>query len=66
MPDRIAMWVAEHRHVAMGSLLVAVAVAFSTWVTMASLPFGDQRITVIDLFGGGAYLLAASLLRWVC
>lgn len=53
------MWVAEHRHVAMGSLIVAVAVAFSIWVTMASLPFGDQRTTVVQLFGGGAYLLAA-------
>ena len=53
------MWVAEHRQVAMGSLIVAVAVAFSIWVTMASLPLGNQRTTVIQLFGGGAYLLAA-------
>ena len=59
LPDRISMWVAEHRHVAVGSLVVAVAVAFSVWVTMASLPFGDQRTSVIELFGGGAYLLAA-------
>ena len=42
----------------MGGLLVAVAAAFSVWVTMASLPFEDQRTTVVQLIGGGAYLLA--------
>ena len=59
LPDRISLWLAEYSHVIMGGLLVAVAAAFSVWVTMASLPFGDQRTTVVQLIGGGAYLLAA-------
>ena len=59
LPDRISLWLAENSHGVMGGLLVAVAAAFSVWVTMASLPFGDQRTTVVQLIGGGAYLLAA-------
>ena len=42
-----------------GALIAGAASVFSVWVTMASLPFGAQRESVVHWFGGGAYLLAA-------
>ena len=59
LPDRISLWISEHRRLILGALLVAAAAAFSAWVTMASLPFADQREVVVHWLGGGAYLLAA-------
>ncbi len=59
LPDRISLWISEHRRLVGGGLIVAVATVFAAWVTMASLPFGDQREVVVHWFGGGAYLLAA-------
>ena len=61
MPDRISLWISEHRRLVGGALIVGVATAFAAWVSMASLPFGDQREVVVHWFGGGAYLLAAVL-----
>ena len=59
LPDRISLWISEHRRLILGALLVAVAAAFSVWITIASLPFAAQRETVVHWLGGGAYLLAA-------
>lgn len=59
LPDRITLWISEHGGLVVGSLIVTVATVFAVWVTMASLPFGDQREVVVHWFGGGAYLLAA-------
>ncbi len=59
LPDRVSLWLAEHRRFSVGCLIVALAAAFAAWVTISSLPLGDQRAEVIRLFGGGAYLLAA-------
>ena len=59
LPDRITLWISEHGGLVAGSLIVTVATVFAVWVTMASLPFGDQREVVVHWFGGGAYLLAA-------
>ena len=61
LPDRISLWISEHRRLVGGALIVGVATAFAAWVSMASLPFGDQREVVVHWFGGGAYLLAAVL-----
>ena len=59
LPDRISLWISDHRRLVVGALIVAVATVFAVWVTMASLPFGDQRELVVHWLGGGAYLLAA-------
>ena len=59
LPDRISLWLAEHRRLTAGALLVAFATVFSVWVTLQSLPLDDQRATVIEWVGGGAYLIAA-------
>ena len=59
LPDRITLWISEHRRLIAGALLVGAATVFSAWVTMASLPFTDQREVVVHWLGGGAYLLAA-------
>jgi S-DNA-T family DNA segregation ATPase FtsK/SpoIIIE len=59
LPDRISLWISEHRLMVVGALLVAAATVFATWVTLASLPLADQREVVVHWLGGGAYLLAA-------
>ena len=59
LPDRITLWISEHRRLIVGALLVGAAAVFSAWVTMASLPFADQREVVVHWLGGGGYLVAA-------
>lgn len=59
LPDRLSLWLSDHRRLVGGALMVAAAAAFAVWITIASLPFGDQREVVVHWFGGGAYLLAA-------
>ena len=59
LPDRISLWLAEHRRLTAGLLAFALAAAFAVWVTLASLPLETQRATVIEWVGGGAYLIAA-------
>ena len=59
LPDRISLWISQHRRLILGALLVLAAAVFSGWVTLASLPFADQREVVVHWLGGGAYLLAA-------
>ena len=59
LPDRISLWIAEHQRLILGVSLVAAAAVFSAWITMASMPFADQREVVVHWLGGGAYLIAA-------
>ncbi len=58
LPDRISLWLATHRRKVLGALLIGFAVLAATWVTVASLPLQDQRESVVQWLGGGAYLLA--------
>ena len=59
LPDRISLWISEHRRLVGGALIVAAAAVFAVWVTLASLPLAEQREAVVHWLGGGAYLLAA-------
>ena len=58
LPDRVSLWLASNKRLALGALIVAAATAFAVWVTMPSLPFDEQREVVVHWLGGGAYLLA--------
>ena len=59
LPDRISLWIAGQRRLVAGALITAAAVIFAAWLTIAALPFAEQREVVIHWLGGGAYLLAA-------
>lgn len=58
LPERISLWLAANRRLVAGSVLAAFAAVFAVWVTMPSLPLDGQRETIIQWFGGGAYLVA--------
>ena len=60
LPDRISLWLAEHRRLACGTLIVVAAAAFGVWITLASQFLVDQRASVWEWLGGGVY--AAALL----
>ena len=59
LPDRIAVWIAEHRRLAVGGIVAGLAALFAIWVSLASLPLAGEREVVVHWLGGGAYLLAA-------
>ena len=62
LPDRISLWVAEHRLLSAGLALSALSLLLAVWTSVSAMPLGDARATVLAWTGGGAFAVLLALL----
>lgn len=58
LPDRISLWIADHRRQLLGGAIIAAAVIIAGWASIAGAPLPDQRRALVAALGGGLYLAA--------
>ena len=58
LPDRISLWIADHRRQLLGGAIIAAAVILAGWASIDGAPLPDQRRALVAALGGGLYLAA--------